>query len=354
MADTHDLRTAHRGVTDRPARVVLLGRKPFPNQFSIERVFEGVRARLPSRFDVRVVTSSYPSKGLVNRLRSVWEARAHQGDVTHVTGDVHYVDLLLDRKRTVLTVHDTELLDRAPWLKRLIYTWWWLRLPVWRAAVVTVPSEATRDDLLRIVRSRPSKVRVIPNSVGDAFHADLRPFAADRPTVLMIGTAPNKNLERAIAALAGLPCRAVIVGALDDVLRRALSAAGVDHTNLVDLDGEAVARCYRDCDLLLFVSTKEGFGLPILEAQATGRPVITSDRPPFREVAGTGACLVDCHDVAAIRAGLRRVMHDSGYREALVAAGFRNVERFDPGEVTDQYAAVYDELISRRAGRRAR
>jgi glycosyltransferase involved in cell wall biosynthesis len=354
MPDTHDTRAVHRAATDRPARVVLFGRKPFPNQFSIERVFEGVRARLAGRFDVQVVTSSYPSKGLVNRLRAAWEARAHQGDVTHVTGDVHYVGLLLDRKRTVLTVHDTELLDRASWLKRLIYTWLWLRLPVWRAAVVTVPSEATRDDLLRVVRCRPRKMRVIPNPVGDAFHADLRPFAADRPTVLMIGTAPNKNLERAIAALADVPCRVVIIGALEDAHRRALSAAGIDYTNLVDLDGDAVVRCYRDCDLLLFVPIKEGFGLPILEAQATGRPVITSDRPPLREVAGTGACLVDCHDVAAIRAGVRRVIDDAGYRDALVAAGFRNAERFDPDQVTDQYAKVYDELISRRAGRTAR
>lgn len=336
------------------ARVVLLGRKPLPGQFSIERVIEGLTSRLPDRFDVNVVASSYPSKGWRRRLAGMWDARRHQGDVTHVTGDVHYVSLLLDRRRTVLTVHDTELDGRLRALKRLIYRWLWLRLPVWHAAIVTVPTEATRDDLLRIVRVNPSKVRVIPNFVGTEFRPDPRPFAADRPTILMIGTAPNKNVERAVAALADLPCRVVVVGRLEDAQRRALAVAGVDYVNVVDLDDAAVVRCYRDCDVLLFVSTKEGFGIPILEAQATGRPVVTSDRPPLTDVAGSGACFVDCDDVTSIRAGLHRVLHEADYRDALIAAGFRNVERFRVDRVATEFAAVYDEVISRRAGRRAR
>ena len=300
------------------------------------------------------MVSSYPSKGLRRRVASVWEARRHQGDVTHVMGDVHYISLLLDGRRTVLTVHDIELRGRLSRLKRFIYTWLWLRLPVWHAAIVTVPSEATRDDLLRVAGGNPGKVRVIPNVVGNEFRPDPRPLATERPTVLMIGTAPNKNLERAVAALTDLPCRIVVVGPLEDAQRQALEVAGLDYVNLVDLDDAAVVRCYRDCDVLLFVSTKEGFGIPILEAQATGRPVVTSDLPPLTEVAGAGACFVDCYDVASIREGLRRVLNDADYRNALVATGFRNVERFHVEGVAAEYAAVYDEVISRRAGRRAR
>jgi glycosyltransferase involved in cell wall biosynthesis len=336
------------------ARVVLLGRQPLPSQFSIERVVDGLRAHLPDRFDVEVVIASHPSKGVRHRLAAMWDARRHQGDITHVTGDINYASLLLDGRRTVLTVHDTELRDRLTGLDRALFTWLWLRLPVRHATIVTVPSEATLRDLVRVTRVDPAKVRVIPNTIGEEFTPAPRPFAAARPTVLLIGTAPNKNVERAAAALAGVPCRAVVVGRLDDGQRKALADAGVDYVNRVDLDDAAVVRCYRECDVLLYVSTKEGFGLPVLEAQATGRPVVTSDREPLTTVAGGAACLVDCDDVAAIRAGLQRVLDDAAYRDELVAAGFRNVGRFQIDRIAAQYAAAYDEVLSRTGARTPR
>jgi glycosyltransferase involved in cell wall biosynthesis len=289
-----------------------------------------------------------------SRLAAVWEARRHQGDVTHVTGDVHFVALLLDRRRTVLTVHDLELLGRLPALKRLVFRWLWLRLPVGRAAAVTVPSAATREELLRVVGGDPRKVRVVPDVVDPAFQRDEKPFPSANPTVLLVGTAPNKNLDRAVAALSGLSVRALIVGVLDVAQREAIAAAGLDVDNRVDLDDDGIARCYLECDLLLYASTTEGFGLPIIEAQATGRPVVTSDRPPFTDVAGAGASFVDPEDVAAIRTGVRRVIDDAGYREQLLSEGFRNVERFRAGRVAAEYARVYDEVLSARAGGRAR
>jgi glycosyltransferase involved in cell wall biosynthesis len=335
-------------------RLVLIGRRPLAGQYSIERVFREVAAHLEDRFDVSLVTLSHPSKGVRSRVAAAWEARRHQGDVTHVTGDVHFVALLLDRRRTVLTVHDVELLGRLSAARALVFRWVWLRLPVSRTAAVTVPSEATRAELLRVAGGDPAKVRVVPDVVDPAFRPDPKPFPTRTPTVLIVGTAPNKNLERALAALAPLPVRGLIVGALDRAQRDAIAAAELDVDNRVDLDDEGIAGCYRDCDLLLYVSTTEGFGLPIIEAQATGRPVVTSDRAPLTDVAGPGACFVDPEDVAAIRAGVRRVIDDRAFREQLVAAGLKNVERFRPERVADGYAQVYGDVLSRRAGGRAR
>ena len=328
--------------------IVHLQRRPHPQQVSIERVFEAVRARLPDRLAPEVVTSSYRSSGILRRLRAVLEARRLQGDLTHVIGDVHYLTLLLDPRRTVLTVHDTEFLDRASALKRQLYTWLWLRLPVRRSAVVTVPSEATRRTLLAAVRCDPGKVRVVVNPVRESFVPMPPPTPSGPPLVLLMGTWPNKNVERSAAALAGLDCRVAVVGRLSAAQRAALQAARLDVEEHVDLADDDVVALMRRCDLLLFPSLAEGFGLPLIEAQATGRPVVTSDRPPMSDIAGDAAELVDPEDVASIRAGVRRVLDDPQRRSELVAAGLRNVERFRVEAVAAAYAAIYDEVLSRR------
>lgn len=330
----------------RRPRVVHLEPRPFPSQHSIQRVFSAVRSGLPETYDVEVVVSSYYNQGLLPRLRAVLEARRRQGDVTHVVGDAHYLTLLLRRRRSVLTVHDAEFLTRAGWAKRVLYTWLWLRLPVRRVAAVTVPSEQTRRELLALARVDPAAVRVVGNPLLDAFTPDRRPAPTGRPTILLMGTWPNKNLPRSVAALTGLDCRVVLVGQLDDAQRRMLDGAGLTWEHRAGLDDAGVVETYRECDLLLFPSTSEGFGMPIIEAQATGRPVVTSDRPPMTDVAGGAAELVDPTDVGSIRAGVERVLGDPSHRDALVEAGLDNVRRYRLQAVAAQYAAVYDEVLA--------
>jgi glycosyltransferase involved in cell wall biosynthesis len=324
-------------------RVVQLLRRPQHHQVSIERVFAAVRPHLAEEFDVDVVVSGHLSKRLVPRLGAVLEARRHRGDVTHVTGDVHYLTLLLPRRTTVLTVHDTEFLSRSTAVKRLVYRWVWLRLPMLRTAVVTVPSEATRRDLITLGAS-PGAMRVVRNPVRDEF----TPGGVRVPRqVLLVGTWPSKNLPRSLEALRGLDVTAVVVGPLDDAQRALVAASGVTVHHRTDLTDDEMVALYRESDLLLFPSTKEGFGLPVLEAQASGCPVVTSDRDPLREVAGGAACLVDPEDVESIRAGVLRVLGDDAYRAEIVARGLANVERFRPAAVAAEYAAVYREVLSR-------
>ncbi len=327
-------------------RVVQLHRRPHPQQVSIERVFDAVHDALAARVELDVVVSSFPSSGVLPRLRAVLEARRHQGAVTHVVGDVHYLALLLDPRRTVLTVHDTEFLNRVGGLRGLVYTWLWLRLPVRRSALVTVVSEQTRRDLLAVVGCSPDKVRVVPNPVREDFGPAPRPDLADPPRVLLMGTWPNKNVARSAAALTGLGCRISVVGRLDDASRAALRAADPELREHVDLDDDGVVAAVRDCDLLLFPSLKEGFGLPVLEAQATGRPVVTSDRSPLRDVAGGAAVLVDPDDTASVRAGVARVLADPGLRAELVAGGLANVGHYRPAAVAAAYAEVYAEVYA--------
>jgi glycosyltransferase involved in cell wall biosynthesis len=123
-----------------------------------------------------------------------------------------------------------------------------------------------------------------------------------------------------------------------------LQRCGIDYENYVGLSRQELVAQYADADLLLFASTYEGFGLPIVEAQAVGRPVVTSNILPMPEVAGDGAYFVDPFDVASIRAGVLHVVDNAEQRNRLVEAGLRNVERFRIAAVARKYAELYREI----------
>jgi glycosyltransferase involved in cell wall biosynthesis len=101
---------------------------------------------------------------------------------------------------------------------------------------------------------------------------------------------------------------------------------------------------YREADMVTLISTKEGFGLPIVEAQATGRSVVTSSTSSMPEVAGEGAILVDPYSSRSIRDGIKTVIENSEYREAIIRKGFENIGRFSPEKIASQYASLYRKL----------
>jgi glycosyltransferase involved in cell wall biosynthesis len=332
----------------RKIKVSLFMRAPRPGvSYSIERLFDSIVSALPvDRFEVTRRVCPFKSKGLIRRLALIIWAACNQGDVNHVTGDVNFLGLLLRRSRTLLTIHDSASMRRLTGWRRWCYKVAWLQLPVWRAARVTVISERTLEETASYLDIDRARFSVIPNCVPQGMSADGRPFVDSRPRFLAVGTGENKNLPRIIEALAGLPCVLVIVGELSESHRKLLAQCAVEAENHVELDNASMADQYRRADAVVFVSTYEGFGLPILEAQSVGRPIVTSRRSPMQEVAGPGACLVDPESVDEIRAALLRITHDPAHRAALVHAGFENVKSYSPELVARQYASVYEELAN--------
>lgn len=319
-------------------------RKPRRNVFSIERLHEDVRGSMPKDMVVNVWTCRHESRGLCPRLRDAWRARQAQGDVNHVTGDTHYLTFFLDRARTVLTIHDLVSLQRLRGVKRWLLWVLWYWLPVKRSRKVVTISECSRQALLKSVHCNPNKVQVIHCPVSAEFHPRSLHWNAARPRILQIGTTPNKNIERVAEALSGIPCCLVVVGPVTQAQVAALVQHGIEYENFVGLSRAALVEEYVKADMLLFVSTYEGFGLPIVEANAVGRPVVTSNLSSMPEVAGAAACLVDPYRVETIRAGVLKVIEDAGYREQLIEAGYANVKRFQAETVAAQYAALYREI----------
>jgi Glycosyltransferase len=144
--------------------------------------------------------------------------------------------------------------------------------------------------------------------------------------------------------LAGIPCELVIVGELSESQLSHLIKSGISYRNEYHIPYERIIELYRECDLVCFASTYEGFGLPILEAQATGRPVITSCVASMPEVAGEGALLVDPLKVEEIRNAINRIISDERLRADLIAKGLENITRFSPESVANQYVELYEEI----------
>lgn len=338
-----------------PVQIDLFFRKRYPTAFSIERLFEQLSVAFTERGH-RVRHLELPhynnTPGAVRQniqwARSQVQAQPEATPrVCHVTGDVNSILFRLPAP-SVMTIHDCNPLLRYPkwhpryWFYRLLI----FDLPARRASAVTVISEKTRQEVLRLTSCPADKLHVIPNPVDPAFTYRPRPFAEDYPTILQIGVKPNKNIARLACALRDLPCRLEIVGAPDGADLQTLQENGIDFGWATGLSDEEVRQRYANCDLLAFVSTYEGFGLPILEAQVTGRPVVTSALSPHREVAGPdGAVLVDPEDPSSIREGILRVMGDGTYRETLIESGRHNAARYQVGVIADQYLDLYANLL---------
>jgi glycosyltransferase involved in cell wall biosynthesis len=151
-------------------------------------------------------------------------------------------------------------------------------------------------------------------------------------------------VQRLAAAMAGSPWVLHVVGVLSADQRTSLEQSGISYRSSPSLTEEELVAAYRAADVVAFASTYEGFGLPIVEGQAIGRVVVTSNLSPMSDVAGNGACFVDPYDVQSIKKGLEQVIGDEAYRRQLIANGFSNVERFAARRIADMYAEAYREL----------
>ena len=333
-------------IVQRPV-VLLLMRAASPAH-SIERLFETLAPLLSTNFEVRVVRVPCQSRGILRCARNLIFTARQRADIIHVTGDIHYCVLGVRRQRCVLTIHDLCSLDRLEGTRKRIFSTLWYSLPLRWAPRATAISEETRRQLEHYFFSAVAgKIEVIPNCVDGGFKKNYR--AARTHTgelqVLQVGTGRNKNLERVAAAASGLPLRLRIIGPLSDRQRSLLRSLDLDWTSAQQLSGDEVVREYRDSDLLVFASTYEGFGLPIVEAQAIGLPVITSNMAPMTEVAGDAALFVDPYDEKEIRAALEKILHSPDLAKQLSYQGQRNAERFAAKIVAARYADVYTDIL---------
>jgi glycosyltransferase involved in cell wall biosynthesis len=214
-----------------------------------------------------------------------------------------------------------------------------------RAHRVITVSAASRDDLVAQLKVDPARIDVIPNGVA----APPPVPAGERRTILAVATnLPHKNLETVVEAVRRLasPLPLVVAGARTE----SLDGAGLDATFLGAVDAPTLERLYAEAAVYVTTTRYEGFGLPVLEAMARGVPVVCSDLPVLREVAGDVAFFADPQDPGAVAAAVERALREGDTR---LEAGRAQASRFPWDAAAEATLAAYERAVAthRRGGR---
>lgn len=294
---------------------------------------------------------------------------AREYDLVHVID--HSSSMYLGAVRSspnLITCHDVLAIRSARgdfpdfptgWSGRLLQKW--ILSGLRRARNIVCVSKKTAADLIALTGESGAKPRVIPNALtwsyspSEAMPESLKErlgLKPGEPFFLHVGGNQwYKNRAGAVRIFAQLArqtefasAKLILAGKTwTSALRNAVREAGLADrvVEAEELSNEDLRALYSHAIALLYPSLEEGFGWPIVEAQACGCPVIATNRPPMSEVAGDAAIPIDPSDPAAaaeiIVAGLK-------HRDELRAAGFRNVARYNEADIVRRYCAVYEEL----------
>jgi len=307
-----------------------------------------------------------PFPRLWTHLRLSWEMACHRPDLLFVPA--HVLPPIRPRL-SLVTVHDLGYLKfpEAHLPRQRLYLDLSTRWNARAATHVLADSRATRDDLVAHYAAPPDKISVAYPGVDRALAPVSDPAviqaAKTRYSIvgdyfLYLGTLqPRKNLRRLVDAFAaflgrkagGAPPALVLAGKrgwLYDKLFEQVRRQGLQKS--VSFPGyvpeEDKAALLSGALAFTFPSLHEGFGLPVLEAQACGCPVITSTTSSLPEVAGDAALLVDPQDTAAIADAMERLATDTTLPQNLIQRGFANVDRFSWQACAQTVLEVIDRI----------
>jgi glycosyltransferase involved in cell wall biosynthesis len=266
----------------------------------------------------------------------------------------------------VLSVHDMSLFlfNRTQAFKHLIAARGIIPQAVRRAAAVITLSESARRDVLDVLQAPPERVRVVYCAAGPQFRpledaAELdrvrRRYRLPESFILHVGTLePRKNLPRLFDAWVRLQEQGrreslVLAGQLGwkygSLLRAIAESRFASRVHVLQyVDARDLPALYNLARVVALPSLYEGFGLPILEAMASGVPVMTSNRAATMEIAGGAAALVDPERTDELVEALAPLIDDGPLRSRMREAGLHRAAEFSWKRTAEQTAAIYREF----------
>lgn len=351
----------HLGEIDQENRYVLLSSVP-PKELPLE---------LPDNF--HVLHERAPVYSLRELVSLSWQLFRLKVDLYHST---HYVLPAAVPCPVVATIHDIIHLlypEFLPSRLAFFYAQRMIRRTLVRGDRILAVSKNTKADLVRSFQVDSGKIQVVYNGVDDAFRHKLAPGDVDRwlrhleverPYLLFVGNAakPHKNLDNVIQAYARarrrqpFDARLVCVGhrgpATFKLEQRAQQLGVGEHLVMLGhVAAEALPALYQGATLFLYPTLYEGFGLPVVEAMASGVPVITSDTSALKEIAEGHAHLVDPLDVDGIAEAIGQCMADPEHRASLARLGLRRAEAFQWRRTAERTLENYHAAMAAFASR---
>jgi len=291
---------------------------------------------------------------------------ADKPDILHV----QYTAPLINRVPVVATVHDVSFIENPeyfPAARRAQLRYTVARTIRLAARIITV-SEFSRDAILRAYPVSPDKVRVIPNAASPEFRVVSRGgavrrirdhFGVEAPFIFSVGDLqPRKNhiglinaFVRLLAAHPDLPHHLVLAGQNTWFTPRVMAAAQasgvasrIHFTGFVS-DSDLI-QLYNACDCFVFPSFYEGFGLPILEAMASGCAVACSNTSAMPEVAEGAGLLFDPRNPASIARSMADVLLDGELRKRMETRGLQRATHFNWRKSALATLDIYREVVA--------
>lgn len=317
----------------------------------------GVRVEERWRFPLRVPWMHLLAPLVLRKVRP---------HVVHLT---NYAAPLFKEFPTVMNLHDMTLHlfpELHPLRRRLTRP---LMLGVARRAdALITDSESARRDVLRLLKVPPDRLHLIPAAPAPEFRpiedrdyleSVRRRYHLPERFILFVGTIePRKNLPRLMAAVAEIrrrlsnPPHLVLVGALGWGVRdltHGIESLGLQESILLPgyVPYPDLPAFYNLCEVFVYPSLYEGFGLPVLEAMACGAPAVTSNDSSLGEIAGSAAALVDPRDTEALTQSLERLLTEADWREELRRRGLKRAAEFSWERTAREVLALYSRVAGR-------
>lgn len=329
-------------------KVCYIFRKPGIYGQSIEKTFKLVMPGITCDYGTEYLPCGRAD--FISILKNLWYCRKivkrNEYDIFHITGDTNYIAIVLPRKKSVISIHDFGLVMESHGIKKVIALLFWFFIPLHRCSMITANSKKTYEEMLIYMPHYKKEVTIIPPPIPDDYIENgVSKFDSNRPIILQVGTKERKNLSRIIKATQGMNCELRIIGKLNESQLKLLKECKTYYTNDFDISDEQMKHEYMNCSIVTFISTFEGFGIPVVEAQAMGKVVISSNIEPMKTVAGIGACLVDPFNEVSIRETIQKVINDSDYRMSIIQNGLKNAEKYRAKYISKQYDRIYQQIL---------